>query len=77
MSAFTSNLPDDLLEKLSQKAKELNLPKNELLERALRIYLDQLTRVEYKRSYKRAAIDPDLLELAEEGMEDYLQQIDE
>jgi len=35
MSTFTSSLPDDLLQSLAQKAKELSVPKNTLIERAL------------------------------------------
>jgi len=43
----------------------------------LRIYLDQLNRAEYLRSYKKASEDVDLITIAEEGMEDYLKQIEE
>jgi hypothetical protein len=32
MTTFTSTLPDDLLEMLNLKAKELHLPKNKLIE---------------------------------------------
>lgn len=39
------------------------------------IYLDQLTRAEYVKSYRQAANETDLLALAEEGMEDYLKQL--
>lgn len=77
MSTFTSSLPDDLLEMLSKRAKENKVPKNKLIEKALRIYLDQITRAEYIRSYKRASADLDLLSMAEEGMEDYLKQLEE
>lgn len=77
MSTFTSSLPDDLLEMLSKRAKEYKVPKNMLIEKALRIYLDQITRAEYIKSYKRASADLDLLSLAEEGMEDYLRQLEE
>lgn len=77
MSTFTSTLPDSLLNQLAQKAKELKLPKNRLIERALRIYLDQLNRAEYLKSFKLAAADSDTLVLAEEGMADYLQQLSE
>jgi hypothetical protein len=31
MSTFTSSLPDDLLEQLVNKAKELSVPKNTLI----------------------------------------------
>lgn len=52
MATFTSSLPDDLLQRLSQKARELKLPKNSLIEKELSIYLDQLNRAEYLKSYK-------------------------
>jgi predicted transcriptional regulator len=75
MSTFTSTLPDDLLKQLSEKAKQLSLPKNKLIEKALRIYLEQLNRAEYVRSYKLLSEDEDTLLLAEEGMIEYLQQL--
>ena len=77
MSNFTSSLPDDLLELLANKAKELSVPKNTLIERALRIYLEQLNRASYIKSYKRMAEDADIKQIAEEGMADYLSQLDE
>jgi hypothetical protein len=77
MSTFTSTLPDDLLQALSDKAQELSLPKNKIIEKALRIYLDQLNRAAYLKSYKRMAADADIQQLAEEGMADYLKQIEE
>lgn len=77
MSTFTSSLPDDLLETLAQKAKELSVPKNTLIERALRIYLEQLNRASYVKSYKQMAADTDIQMLAEEGMADYLSQLEE
>ncbi|RLD27924.1 MAG: CopG family transcriptional regulator [Bacteroidetes bacterium] len=76
MATFTSSLPDSLLELLGQKAKELSVPKNKLIERALVIYLDQLKRAEYVRSFKKLTEDADILNIAEEGMEDYLTDID-
>jgi predicted transcriptional regulator len=77
MSTFTSSLPDDLLETLAQKAKELSVPKNTLIERALRIYLEQLNRAAYVKSYKQMVADTDIQMLAEEGMADYLSQLSE
>lgn len=76
MSVFTSTLPDDLLQLLSEQAAKLSVPKNKLIEKALRIYLDQLNRAEYVRSYKRMADDEDILLLAEEGMAEYLKQLE-
>ncbi len=76
MSTFTSTLPDDLLNALSEKAKSLALPKNKIIERALRLYLNHLTRAEYIKSYKNIASDNELLDIAEEGMADYLKEIE-
>lgn len=77
MTTFTSTLPDDLLTRLNEMAKKLSMPKNKIIEKALRIYLDQLIRAEYIRSYKQAGQDENVLYLAEEGMEDYLKQFDD
>lgn len=76
MSTFTSSLPNDLLEQLEKMSKAMKLPKNRLIEKALRIYLDQLNKAEYIKSYKQLAKDSDVLLLAEEGMEEYLSQLD-
>ena len=77
MTTFTSSLPDELLQKLHETARRLSVPKNKLIEKALRIYLDQIKRAEYVKSYKRASEDEDIIALAEEGMADYLKQLDE
>ncbi len=77
MTTFTSTLPDHLFEMLHKKAQELSVPKNKILEKALSVYLDQLNKAEYIRSYKQMAVDADLLSIAEEGMADYLTQLEE
>ncbi len=76
MATFTSTLPDRLLAELSEQAADLSVPKNKLIERALRIYLDHLKKAAYIKSYKRLADDPDIILMAEEGMSDYLSEID-
>lgn len=77
MSTFTSTLPDQLLAQLADYAKRLSIPKNKLIEKALRIYLEQLERAEYTKSYKMMSEDTDLMLVAEEGMAEYLKQIEE
>lgn len=76
MATFTSTLPDSLLQLLTEKAKALSVPKNRLIENALRLYLEHLEKAEYIRSYQQASADADVMQLAEEGMEDYLKQLD-
>ncbi|WP_439490347.1 ribbon-helix-helix domain-containing protein [Algoriphagus sp.] len=77
MATYTSTLPDDLLQRLADYAKKLSLPKNKLVENALNLYLDHLKRAEYVKSYKQAAQDDDILLVAEEGMGNYLKQIED
>jgi len=76
MATFTSSLPQSLLQLLDEKAKELGVPKNKLIEKALTIYLDQLNKAAYAKSFQRLAQDEDFFALAEEGMEDYLSQLE-
>ena len=76
MTTFTSTLPDDLLQKLNEMALKLSIPKNKIIEKALSIYLDQLTQAEYITSYRQAGKDTEIMQIAEEGMEDYLKQLE-
>jgi hypothetical protein len=75
MATFTSTLPNYLLELLEKKATELKMPKNKIIEKALEIYLTQLNKAAYIRSYKQMVEDTDLLSIAEEGMTEYLKDI--
>lgn len=77
MATFTSTLPDDLLKELSRKAKRLSLPKNKIIENALRLYLEHLERAEYVQSYRQAGEDQEVMSIAEEGLADYLKQLEE
>ena len=76
MATFTSTLPDNLLQQLTEKATALSLPKNKLIETALRLYLQHLEKAEYIKSYKQATEDKDILLIAEEGMSDYFSQLE-
>lgn len=76
MATFTSTLPDNLLQQLTEKANALSLPKNKLIETALRLYLQHLEKAEYIKSYRQASEDKDILLMAEEGMEDYFRQLE-
>jgi ABC-type uncharacterized transport system substrate-binding protein len=69
MSTFKSTLPEELLRKLNEMALKLSIPKDKIIEKAIQIYLDQLTRAEYVVSFKNAKDDVDIIEMVEEGME--------
>jgi hypothetical protein len=46
---------------LPEMAEKLKLPKNRLIEKALRIYFDQLNKAEYIKSYRTSVNDKDIL----------------
>ncbi|GHB32675.1 ribbon-helix-helix domain-containing protein [Mongoliitalea lutea] len=77
MTTITTSLPDELVQRLAKYAKTLGLPKNKLIEKALSLYLDHLKRVAYVKSYQAAGKDQDMLSLAEEGMGEYLKQLED
>ncbi len=76
MTTFTSSLPDDLLQQLADYADKIGVAKNKIIEKALRIYLDQMNRAEYAKSYRKAGQDADIMMVAQEGMEAYIRQIE-
>lgn len=77
MATFTSSLPDELLDNLSKMAKELKMPKNKIIEKALELYLTEIEKAEYAKSFRRASKDKDTLLIAEEGMADYFKMLQE
>ncbi len=72
---ITTTLPKHIVDLLALKAKELNLPKNKLIERALTVYLENIEKAEYAKSYQKASEDTNVLLMAEEGMLDYWKQL--
>jgi len=77
MSTYTSTLPEELLKQLKDISTRLSVPKNKIIEKALRIYLEQIERADYIASFKQMQSDEELLLIAEEGMAEYLKQTEE
>lgn len=77
MATFTSSLPDDILKQLAEAAKDLKVPKNKIIEKALRLYLLEIEKAQYAKSFRRASKDEDMLLIAEEGMADYFRMLQE
>jgi len=50
---FTSSLPSDLLQTLDSYAQKFKVPKNRIMEQALRAYFERLKEAEYRRSFKK------------------------
>ena len=62
---------------LAQVASDLKLPKNKIIEKALELYLLEIEKAQYAKSFRRAAKDKDTLLIAEEGMADYFKQLND
>lgn len=77
MANFTSSVPEDVLKSLQEYSIKLSVPKNSIIEKALRLYLEHLKRAEYVKSYHEAGKDEEIMLMAEEGMETYLKQIEQ
>lgn len=75
MATFTSSLPDNILKQLAEASKSLKLPKNKIIEKALTLYLEEIEKAEYAKSFRRASKDKDTLLMAEEGMADYFKML--
>jgi len=75
MATYTSTLPDEMLKELAKASKDLKTPKNKIIEKAVSVYLEQLDKAAYKRSFIRASKDKDMIAMAEEGMADYYNQL--
>lgn len=72
---FTSTLSANLMNWLGVYSKKINKTKRAVLEQALRLYQDKVRRDELKESFKRAAKDPEMAKMAEEGLDDYADQL--
>lgn len=75
-TTFTSSIDNGIMKKLRDYSDKYKLPKNKIIENALSSYFDELKHAEYVRSFRRAKNDPEMLTMAEEGIEDYLKILD-
>lgn len=72
---YTSSLPETTVQQLTEYTKRVGKPKNEVIELALREFFDRQKRQEFVDGFKRARQDSETVEMAEEGMDDYLSQL--
>jgi hypothetical protein len=73
---YTSSLPAELLELLESYARKFRIPKNRIMELALRAYFEKLKKAEYARSFLMASGKHEVLNTAEEGPGEYLKILD-
>jgi hypothetical protein len=53
------------------------MPKNRIVEQALRAYFEKLKKTEFAHSFRRAATEEEMLTMAEAGLEEYLKILPE
>lgn len=75
MVTFISSLPEKTMDQLSEMAKKLEKPKNQVINDALTKYFFELERQQFIDSFERVAGDEDMKDLAEMGLEDYVSQL--
>ena len=68
---FTTTLPSSTLSWLDDVAQEKKLPKNRILEDALRMYQAEYSRQRVAESYRNASDDAEMIELANAGLSDW------
>ena len=73
---YTSTLPEDLILSVNEFAAKYKLSKNKVVEKALREFFFEQKRKEFSEGFKRAAKDPEIVELAEMGIEDFFEIIE-
>ena len=72
---YTSTLPMELKEDLEVYATRHKVSKNKVIEKALKNFLMEERKKVYAETFKKANRDPEMIAMADWGMEDYLKQL--
>lgn len=72
---YTSTLPNLVMEEVAEYAKKNKVSKNKVIEIALKKLFEEELKKELEETFKIAAQDEELLEMAEEGLSEYLKQL--
>ena len=71
-ATFTSTIAPELIAWVDKRAKAEKRTRRAVLEDALKRYQKEIIRNNLREGFLRAAQDPDMIELAEWGMRDYV-----
>ncbi len=74
---YTSTLPSVVMEEVAEYAIKKNVSKNKVIEIALKKFFEEEMKKDLKETFKLANEDKELLQLAESGLGDYLEQLKE
>lgn len=73
--SYTSTLPASLMKWLTQISMQHKTTKKAIIVHALSLYQDECKKKELAAGFRRAAQDPEILAMADEGLEDSLEQL--
>lgn len=76
MVTYTSTLPEGLMKWLDETAKEKSVTKKQIILEALNNFRQQLKRQKLAETFKKASKDSEILAMSEEGLDDYLEQLE-
>jgi hypothetical protein len=72
---ITTSLPKSLVEQIALYGKENGKKKNQIIEESLSLFLMNEKKNHFINSFKRASLDKDIVNMAEEGLLDYKRQL--
>lgn len=75
MKTFTTSLPESTIKELNDLAKKLNVPKNQILNLALKKYLHNIEQELYIQSFKRVGEVSEMQQLADLGISDFTSEL--
>lgn len=70
---YTNTLPEDVLNLVNEYSIKYHIPKNKVVETALRRFFFEKKREEFREGFRKMANDPEMTEMAEEGISDYFE----
>lgn len=72
---YTSILPSVVMEDVVEYATKKNISKNRVIEIAIKKLMEEEIKNELKESFRKISKDPEMVEMAEWGMNEYSQQL--
>jgi hypothetical protein len=72
---YTSTLPHLVMDGVVEYAKKKKISKNKVIEIAVKKLLEEEIKNDLIESFKKISGDPEIIEMAEWGLEDYVKQL--
>lgn len=72
---FTTTISIEIMHWLKKFAEEKNTSQKAIIEEALKKYREEVKKKQLADSFKKAALDAEIKNMEEEGLDDYLHQL--